>query len=97
MSEQDNNSREITVYRGVPSTSFPELLTDTTWRTDWEGGEKEARWVVPEDEQPFMEIGVVDFDAIIDPNWVEGLVTIEDPTTVDVRHLVAVRAFDGTL
>ena len=36
-----NESQElITVYRGVPSLSFTELLNDTTWHTRWIDGEE---------------------------------------------------------
>jgi hypothetical protein len=80
----------VGVCRGVPSLRFDELQSDTTWFTRIDAGEEDARWVVPEDEQPCLEFGPVHINDVQDPNWTSGVLTIRDVSNVDVRNILPV-------
>lgn len=77
------------VARGVPSEEFPELLSNTTWFLRYDDAEEDARWVVPQGEPAFVEVGVARVDDLEDINEAAGWVTIEDGK-VDVRQLVSI-------
>jgi hypothetical protein len=63
----------------------------TTWFLRFRDAEADATWVVSDDEQAYVEVGVARVADLQDINEHEGLVTIEDGL-VDVRHLIAVNA-----
>src|SRR5665213_2869073 len=84
----------LQVMRGVPSRRFLEDFDPqarTTWFTSLDGPRgaiADASWTTEDDEQAFVELGLVRWQDAYDVR--NGFVTIHDPSLVDVCELRSV-------